>query len=129
MHSGFKFDSSLTYKGNLQKKETPAFEWSKHTENFTEQRCNVIDYLTSVTRSEAYKNVAFEEVTEDVQSRFNGLMEVLGLVSAVDTSKNNYLEGYKPYISIISKDDAADGALVPRYIYTVLELKKPKHPA
>ncbi|CAG8545294.1 4155_t:CDS:2 [Gigaspora rosea] len=107
-----------------------------------------INFINSATHSEAYKSVAFEEVAiKDLQpfkpsevpklvqdylcqSWFNGLMEVfnetLELVFAVDTSKNNYLADYMPDISLINKNDAADGAFVPKYINTVIELKKTK---
>ncbi|CAG8841211.1 19220_t:CDS:2, partial [Gigaspora margarita] len=98
----------------------------------------------SVTRLEAYKSVAFEEVAikdllqpfkpsevpKSVQDYLNKKLKMSTekdeFVSAVDTSKNNYLAGYMPDISLINKNNAADGALVPRYIHTVLELKKPK---
>ncbi|CAG8468278.1 40281_t:CDS:2 [Gigaspora margarita] len=52
--------------------------------------------------------------------------ETWELVSAIDTNKTNYLKGYIPDISIINKEDAADRALVSKYVYTVFELKKPK---
>ncbi|KAF0427539.1 hypothetical protein F8M41_006008 [Gigaspora margarita] len=109
----------------------------------------VKDLPHSVTRSEAYKSVAFEEVAikdllqpfkpsevpksvqdylnkklkistkKDVPSWFNGLMGYLTKHGSL------YLQLIQVKI-IICPNDAADGALVPRYIHTVLELKKLK---
>jgi hypothetical protein len=42
--SGFTVQS-LQFKGNLPKKEIPAFKWTKHAESFVEQRENILKYL------------------------------------------------------------------------------------
>ncbi|CAG8466267.1 10894_t:CDS:2 [Funneliformis caledonium] len=66
----------------------------------------------------------------EVQSWFNGLMEVSSLtwegVSAVDTHKNGYLEGLMPDISVFENNDVEERAFVSKYAHTVLEIKKQK---
>jgi len=47
-------------------------------------------------------------------------------VRAVDTRNNPYLNGLKPDISIFNPQNISDGAFIPMFVRTVLELKQRK---
>ncbi|CAG8644242.1 2962_t:CDS:2, partial [Paraglomus occultum] len=64
-----------------------------------------------------------------MQNWFNDLVDILNetwKVSAVDTHNNPYLSGLKPDISIFDPQKISDGASIPMFVRTVLELKQRK---
>uniref|UniRef100_U9TNN8 Uncharacterized protein n=1 Tax=Rhizophagus irregularis (strain DAOM 181602 / DAOM 197198 / MUCL 43194) TaxID=747089 RepID=U9TNN8_RHIID len=61
MQSGFIIQS-LEYKGNLPRKDIPAFNWSKYAENFVEQRENILNYLEEHLGEKLPRNVIISEV-------------------------------------------------------------------
>ncbi|RIB22170.1 hypothetical protein C2G38_2033820 [Gigaspora rosea] len=92
----------------------------------------------SITRSEAYKSVEFEPILakdllhsvkpSKIPEPVKEYLDKNSMPNKMSTEEEvqRWFNGYMPDISIVSKEDAADRALVPKYVYTVLELKKPK---
>ncbi|CAG8719178.1 22063_t:CDS:2, partial [Rhizophagus irregularis] len=64
MQSGFIIQS-LEYKGNLPRKDIPAFNWSKYAENFVEQRENILNYLEEHLGEKLPRNVIISEVASE----------------------------------------------------------------
>ncbi|PKY58863.1 hypothetical protein RhiirA4_481134 [Rhizophagus irregularis] len=63
MQSGFIIQS-LEYKGNLPRKDIPAFNWS-YAENFVEQRENILNYLEEHLGEKLPRNVIISEVASE----------------------------------------------------------------